>query len=311
MLRIWGSAARMAVFVGVAGCWGDQPAGPDGIDLASIVTPEVARQIADGRFTLGEPVDVLPVLSEASARQLAQVLGRQFGALIRYDLEAQHEGPIDFARLRACGRSYFARSPFDSIPTDRSDLRFYFGAFWIVGLCDDDRTTISVAVAANATDLRIENGWVHPEPNSLKIVGVPPAWNGALPVDPEHAAKFVTDLTSRRVAAVPVLYAPNPLDAFPQGAIWAIELDDDVVVRGITSSQTVTTPHVLVSSINVSANAMLRGGVALFLEHPDARRSLEIPDGWADSPGFVLQVRRQAVLDIEPATIVRSGSSQP
>lgn len=306
--------ARLAPVLLCVACLGEDAmlAGTHGIskrDLLNAVTSDMASGVAGGSFDLLPPVDSLPVLSETRARELAEIVGRDFGPMLRMDLEYQHQGRIDFSRLRSCGRAYFARSSFVSIPPDRSDVRFYFGAFWIVGLCGRDGvTSISVAVAANAVDARVVDGRLLPEPNMLRMVGVPPAWDGALPVSPERAAVFASAQTSRLVASVPILYAPNPLDAFPQGAVWIVEMDRDVVVRGEESSAEKAGRRVLVSSTPIPNDAMRRGSVGLFAERPGGRRVLEIPIGWADLPAFSLVVQALTAIDIEPGVAQRGGN---
>jgi hypothetical protein len=276
--------------------------------LGAAVTDEVATRISGNTFVLDPPSDPRPLLTEGRARLLAELAGRQHGHMLAKDLVRQHEGPIDFSRLTSCGPAYYARSPFEAIPQTRDEVVYYLGSYWLVALCDAANVpAVSVAVAATATGTRIVNGRVLPEPNSLRMVGIPPTWRGALPLSPEEAAILAAESTDRRVAAVPVLYAPNPLDAFPQGAVWVVELNAEVSLRGATTAATYSRGRVIVTSAPVAQDAMRRGGLGVYAERPGGRRSLRLPDSWGEFSALMMSVDSRAALDIERVAIATGG----
>lgn len=168
-------------------------------------------------------------LNEATARQFAEIAAHQFGPMLRSHLERGHGGPIDIARLRTCGRSYFVESPFEALPAEIAvPAKKHFGSWWVVGLCGlGTQTQVSIAVSVHATDLRVENGELRfPRifGNEFKIVGVPPTWDGAIPVSPEKAIGVAGKHSGRKVAAVPYLVGPDLRRAYPQAAAWRLAL---------------------------------------------------------------------------------------
>lgn len=286
--------------------------GVSSAELAAAVTGAAAANIANGAFQLAPaPPDESPTLTETQARYFAELLATQSGWMIGDDLQAQHGGPIEFKSLKACGPSLYARSPFQHIPDELpSSLRYYYSAFWIVALCDrSGMRAVSVAVASIATDISVDSrGNLLPSAGAFRMIGIPAAWQSAIPASPEGAAVLAAQRTGRRVTTVPILFAPNPVDAFPQGALWSFDIDAEVGLRGATSGSSLQTRRVLVGSAPIAANSMLRGPVGLYMERPAGRRSL--PFQWnlpAGTISGVLLVQLDGVLDVEEATVIGGG----
>jgi hypothetical protein len=106
--------------------------------LQAAVTGQAAAALsAQGTFLLAAPSDMeRPLLSEETARAVAEFAARRLGPWVGPTLEEEHQGPIDFARLRTCGPSYFALSAFESIPGDLPDPAVYHvGPRWLVAAC--------------------------------------------------------------------------------------------------------------------------------------------------------------------------------
>lgn len=282
--------------------------------LSAAVTGEAARSVgADGRFVLSPPpFENLPVLSESDARGAAGFAARTLAPLAGPLLRSQHGGPIDWASLEVCGPTYYARSPFVPYSEDLPDpVRYYLGSHWIVATCSPDgHPVLSVAVAATAVAVReIPAGWVLP-PGSIRMVGIPATWQGALPVSPEGAAILAAERSQARVSTVPVLYAPNPFDEFPQGAYWRFEMDTPLSITGRTSGAASQSTLLRVGSASIPSNAMLRGPVDLFAPRPNTRLVVDVsaPTREGGHVDLRLQVRPEAVLDLERVIVRKVGA---
>ncbi len=254
-----------------------EPSGPNeaGSALRTAVVGDAARAVGnDGRFVLDGPTSLeRPVVAASDAARFAELAARQYGPVLARDLQSQHGGPIDFGRLQACQSPVYARGPFETLPAELSPgAVYYLGGFWLVPVCGAGGIPqVSVAVAVHATELRVEQDMLVVPPNALKMVGIPPGWGGPLPASAEAAALLAASTTGTRVAAVPVLVAPNPLAAFPQGAYWVIGLERAVTIRGDRTNETRSTTAIVVGSAEIESNAMRRGAVGLYLQ-PPARR---------------------------------------
>lgn len=284
---------------------------PDAEGLSLVLVGEAAASLGrDGKFILQAPgSDERPELAASEATAYAELVARQYGPMIAGDLEDQHGGPIDFRALRACGSPLFARSPFTAIPTGLSrSAAHYLGSFWIVGLCGAAaQRQVSVAIAANASEITVSRGLLIVPPNSVKMVGIPPTWDAAVPASPEAAAVLAARQAGALVALVPVLVAPNPIAAFPQGAHWVVGLDRPVTLRGAVSNKARQTTAVLVASAEVPANSMRRGPIGLYHELPGGRRVLPFVDFSGAGAAFNLPVLLGTALDIEKVTPVGGG----
>lgn len=284
------------------------PTSPTPPALAAFVTADVAAQLnPDGTFPLPAPVSDRPIISAAQASQYAELVVRQYASTIAPDLEAQHGGPVDFANARSCGAPLFARSAFTSLPADFPDgLVFHFGSYWLVPICGGSGVReLSIAIAATATTTEIVDGRLRVPANSVKMVGIPLSWTSALPASAEQAALIAAQQTSRRVSAIPILFLPNPNDAFPQGAYWVVQLDGEVSVRGEKSSSVQRRQSVIVGSEESGPNPMYRGPVGLFTETVGGRRELNVAVDINDRKiSAKLSVATGAALDMEKSTVL-------
>lgn len=299
----------------VFGCSTEQEspvAGPGLEALQAVVTGAAAANLgAASHFTLDGPTgETRPTLTAQQASKIAELTAIQFGPMIGRQLEAQHGGPIDFNDLHACEASLFATSSFEPAGLD-GDLPegpvYYYGSFWITSICNGaGQRQVSVAVAANAITTEIVNGQLRPLPNSLKMVGIPASWSAAVPVSAEGAAVLAAAKTGKKIATVPRLIAPNPVEKFPQAAIWVFDLDSPVDGHGGKSNRPANLSHIFVGSDDIPTDSELRGPVRLRLESPGGRRQL--PFWWPKVTGRnALEVKTIGAIDIEELVVNGGG----
>ena len=241
-------AEAFALLVGV-GC-GDQQSG--GAVVAPVSTASLATMLTEGarlnrsgEIQVAGPVATwLPQITLGRADSLAQGWVRAFASMDRSLLERQRSAPIHVPALRVCGRTLFARSAFDPLPsTLPAYIQRSFGPYWMVTLCDGQAPAVSLAVSAYATELTLANGEVRfPIPSigeDFKWMGIPVGSPG-LPLPPEEAVATMFAQISRRVAAAPVLVIPG--NSIPQLARWHLRLDSTASFRtknGIVREQDV------------------------------------------------------------------------
>jgi hypothetical protein len=236
-------ATVAALLSGTSAC-GEQRLSPEPqVELTRYVTESVAASLSeDGRFILAPPPDEGTMLSAEQATALTTAYIEEFGASLRGALERDRGGAIDTSRLRACGPALYAESPFDALPAEvAGSVRRYVGPQWLVGFCGPaGDLQVSVAVAALATDLRLVDGRVALEGgqvNTFFSMGVPQGWESPVGLTAERAVERAARHLGRRIAAVPILVAPDPGLAYPQGAVWRIDVDRPVRSRGKVSGQ--------------------------------------------------------------------------
>jgi hypothetical protein len=222
-----------------AGCRENQPGlplTPPGVatELNAALTPSVRAALRpDGTFnTTVADQAAGSQITEAQATQLATAFGKAYAVHSRTYLEAEHKARIDFGKLAPCGRAMYASSPYRAAAEAPTYVRNVVAPRWFITLCVDGVPSLSVAVAALATELRVEtnrNRIVFPSPhgNEFLAQGIPPEWQGALAISPEQAAILAHGVTGHHVDQVPRLTIVDP-DWIPQAAQWVIHLDGPV-----------------------------------------------------------------------------------
>lgn len=205
-------------------------------ELNAALTPSAHAALSrDGTFRVNV-VDKTagPQLSESQAVQLARVFGRAYAVHSRSYLELQHKAPIAFDRLEPCGRAMYASSPY-SVPSGSPKyVRNVVSPRWFITLCNAGIPTLSIAVAAAATELRTHASrdrieFPDPHGNEFLAQGIPSGWQGALAVSAEQAAIIAHRATGHRVDQAPRLTIVDPA-WIPQAAQWVIHLDQEVQV---------------------------------------------------------------------------------
>ncbi len=309
-----GSAVAAAVLA--AACGDSQPRAvtapqPTRGRMASIVTPAAAAALdASGRFALPErgAGGRYPEISRDLAVQLAVAWARDFGPHNEPFLRETHGGPIAFGQLAPCGRALYARSGFEA-PSEQmpAPLRRQYGPWWLVTLCTGGTVpTVSVAVSAWATNLRVDRGHVaysSTEVNGTEFfgIGVPLGHSGEYPTSPEAAASLAAAVSDARVAAVPELVMASPDQAPPQGARWALPLDRTVTLRGAQGAATAPAAF-------VAAHRFSRAGDAAYV--PLAAQPAAVTARWtASAPGKPTPARFARTPDVRTEQVKRRADT--
>jgi hypothetical protein len=303
--RRLGVAVAACILGGLSACGDRQPR--PGI-TATAVTPGRLATMITGSVRLGATGEIevdgaVPTwraqISETRADTLAEAWSRVFASMARTFLERQHGEPINVAALHACGRTYFARSPFQPLPASIPDAtQRTFGPYWLVTLCDGSGPAISLAVSAYATDLTLVGGELRfPQLSGeeFKWVGIP-AGSAGLPLPPEEAVATTFVQTGRRIAATPELIISGR--SIPQLARWHLRLDSAASLR---------TAHGIVHESDVYVAQRLAGDTVLAHAAPDQPKSVTYewlsppPQHWL-GPGAPPVVRHYAQATVTPGT---------
>jgi hypothetical protein len=233
----------LLTFPFVAGCSERMPEGivmapPSSHETAMSVTGTAASALgADGKFHLVSlPTFSSTEISDARARELAEVWAHEFGPHLKSYLETQHGAAIRYDALASCGRTLYARSAFlpvsDKVPAPYARP---YGSWWLVTLCEaGGLPAVSVAVSALATELSVVNGNLRfpmMAGNEFFPIGIPAGSVGEFPVSPETATALAAQQTGRRTTLVPELVMPVNTDGPPQAARWRLTLESPANVR--------------------------------------------------------------------------------
>ena len=195
----------------------------------------------DGRFHVSAAeAQPAPALSEndaiATAAAFWAAFGQNLGLVVTHD---RGGAGTRAASVAPCGEAFLAASSLSPAASSLSRPRaLLLGAQWIVPLCDGNSTGAVLAIAADGTRLSPEtiraasptelNATVH-------IYGLP---DGArLIVSAEEAAAFASTRTGLRVSSVPrLIRAEEPVSGWY--ALWSVELESAVTVRGARTGRT-------------------------------------------------------------------------
>jgi len=196
--------------------------------LSTVVTGAAAAALqANGQFEL--PAAPPGMVTDSQARALSAAFVRMFGVFfVDFWEHDDRAGPIDLATLRVCGRSYYARSPYEPLPSSASFvLRQTYGSYWLTSLCGvNGNAQVSVAVPAVDTQFHVDSvgyitGIAGIDSARFLPVGIAPGFS--VPPSPESAVREVAQWTGRRVVEVPELVLQPP-SYFPQLAKWRVQL---------------------------------------------------------------------------------------
>lgn len=146
--------------------------------------------------------------------------------------------PVEFGSLAPCLDPVYAHSLYrDPSALDNRIERLRRSAQWIVTFCAGDVPQLSVSVSTLATDISREGNKVRfpiSAGGEFWIRGIPPEWEGGIPVSAATAATLASEATGRTVVGVPELLAP-PFGIVPQAAQWRVRLEP--IGGGSTNSQ--------------------------------------------------------------------------
>lgn len=234
-----GAVAGLALASIAAGCDAAPPAaaGPSApgalrADRALLTSAAASHLNARGQFEIASHVAVPGEITEAQAITLARIVARDFLPYLGEVLSRDRGATVDVPHLTACGRVFYAASPYETpdaaIPPA---ARRRYGPWYLVALCGADGVQqVSIAISAYNQELQVVNdSIVRPSVaggNEWFALAVSDESGGGLPLSPEVAATLAANTSGRLVAGVPELIAPVAARAIPpQFARWKIPLD--------------------------------------------------------------------------------------
>ena len=248
-LRCWG-AALGTMCVSFSACDWDAT-GIQGstrpVDIRRHISEALAARLdSRGRFVLPAPAaGAYSQVTPGEAAELALFAGQDAGrsTLFRSRLEEVHGAKIDFSKLRANSRVYYAATPYEPIPaTFHPGLRNFYGPYYLVELEERGRPVVSVAVAAYG-EARVRDGQlIFPDRvpllhgNEFQVQGIPRGKRYSIPVSPEQAVALVGSATHTRIVQIPELIRPEVYYA-SQFVRWKVTLSHPVLVRVPGSAQ--------------------------------------------------------------------------
>lgn len=172
-------------------------------------------------------------LTEAQAEQFAEVYIRKFAPTLPSYFERSHGAKINFAALNRCGRAFYGVSPYEEplAGVDEGTLNGV-ASQWLFSYCGDDGLPIvSVAIAATATHLRIEDGsFARSSLRGNEILGSGIPRGTELPMSPERAVEMLAGAAGRRISQVPRLVLPG-IPYYPQSARWELVVETAASIR--------------------------------------------------------------------------------
>ena len=271
--------------------------------LREVLTDSASSKLdASGRFVVNQvALSARREITGSRAAELAAAWAPQFGPFLARTIEAAHGEPIDFTTLRVCDRPQYAASSFQPLPDGVPKLYHrYLGPWWIVTLCNGQRAAVSLAVSAYSDDLMVDAGTIAfpavGKGNYFLAVGVPPSWEGGLPISAEAAALRIARSSGRFVAEVPELVAPDPRRSFPHGALWRISMNAPVRARTHRTGRVLDRQQVFVGASHIIGER----------RHDDTVGTLVRPESEVES----LHLRVDMTLDEGPVLgRVRDGST--
>lgn len=228
------AALLPSIALATIGCVGDIPSpsptlSPSRADLEQVTTTAGLGSVAtDGSFILA--IDQgQDEINQSEAKALASAYAQQLLPYLQTYLEATRGAPIERKQLRACGRAFYAESPFETVPTSvPRGIRQGHGPYWLVTLCAGVEPQVSVAVSALAQGVRIREGrLIFPKDGGGEFFafGVPRGHGGEFPISPEMAALIAGEETGAKLTGPPRLVLPIHSEGIPQNAKWEIHLD--------------------------------------------------------------------------------------
>lgn len=239
------NCCRRAAFCSwvAAGCQGTEPT-PDYDRVEANWLTESARASLgpDGRFV---SVASVPEYPEELDREAIEQVGTAFvrsiparAGNLRTFIEERHGAIIDFAGLRACGRTLYLRSSFARIPLapTESTARSETAGRWLVTYCLASGVPAVLQNIFAGTTVG-EQLKFHPTAGGdFYSFGLPESGEEVV-LSPEKAVGVVYGLTQTRIRSVPEpvadLFTLGPMgpNGRPYGALWRIEIEHPVTVE--------------------------------------------------------------------------------
>lgn len=236
LIRIIVTVLAACIGFGVVAC-NEEPSAPAQPNIAAFVTGAAAAALQpDGTFKLAS----LPQgsITPAQARALSTAYVHDAGIFLAAAWEYDRGGrAVDYAHLVACGRTFFAKGPYETLPVSAGTaLQQDYGDFFLTTLCTPaGEPEVSIGVPALDTALHVAADGSIIGINSANFAssGVRPGI--PFPPSPEAVVQQVAQQTGRRVIQVPELVTP-PRPYLPQLAKWRIQLESPMDFQEIGDS---------------------------------------------------------------------------
>ena len=215
------------------------------VDSSALSGAALAAWQPDGRFHVDAPrLDpILPIMSGSQAERVLASYVKTWAVYFSQVYASDRGGPVNVAALEPCGPALYAESTLQ--PPDDSlamGLRAHNGSKWLQWYCRDTTVVLSTSVGAYATALT-DSGRSLPVGQDYYDVLSNAIWTEGVrisvrpPIHAEEAAARVHEATGRRIVTVPRLVLPRTPRS-PAGALWLVELDSAVTVRGRVTGTT-------------------------------------------------------------------------
>lgn len=223
---------------------GEHPMANTESALHAALTADAKSQLdAHGKFVLASAGT--GEISESDAKRLAMAWWRSTVGFVTPVVERDRGAEVHEDDLEACPRAYLALSAYEPSSAGLDPLiQRMTGSRWLVGLCYGNVQEVLVAVSALAGDARERDGRIEdPGLHNFFVFGVPVG--SRVPFSPEDAAIAAAVHAGARVAAPPrLLLRTRPYSA--ANAVWDIELENEVLLRGVSGSSPRRASSVLV-----------------------------------------------------------------
>jgi hypothetical protein len=243
------AACVTVVVVWTAVACNDRVSGPRLPALTAVVTGAAAAALQpNGEFTLASAPAGLVTESQARALSVAYVRTFGYGLDPTWEFERLGGAPIDYTQLMVCARTFYARSPYEPLPSTASFvLRQRYGSYWLTSFCGaGGDPEVSVAVPAVDTQFHVDSvgnltGMTGNDSSHFISTGVGPGV--VLPPSPETMVQDAAQWTQRRVTQVPELVLSSPR-FLPQLARWRLVLESPVNMINIVDRSRLTLSQV-------------------------------------------------------------------
>lgn len=209
-------------------------------DVARFITPELQGSLQQALSVVRIDTTTAQQLAAEQATELAIPVARAARGIARTLQEDRGGLPVHFESLVPCQTPLYAHSIYQdpsSLPDRLTRLRQ--SAHWIITFCANGAPELSIAVSTMATDLQ-RNGNTIAFPKraggEFYIKGIPPDWEGGIPVLAPSAIVRAARATGRQVTGVPELFAPAS-HLIPQAAQWRVRLAPSKLLDSADTSE--------------------------------------------------------------------------
>ncbi len=240
--RAWvGTCSFYGFAVFVVACESPLPHEADQATELQLAVTGVAAESIDpqGRFVLSEATNNQSEISAQLARELAVAYWHDARTHLRSAVSNDRGAEVAVERLKPCGRVFLVASAYHSYPDDLPVvIRKAVGSHWLVPMCAGNTQEVVISVSTLASDAETGSGTLRlmkAGAGNFFVMGVPVGAH--IPQAPEQVAVRSYDTSNERVIRVPELIM-RPFPHAPTTAVWHVEVESPVELRGTRSSST-------------------------------------------------------------------------